>query len=73
MNDLLFFCTAKIKDKMGNLLKYLGVFIVLAGVLLLAIPAFIEGGTSNGTLASGGFLMVIGLIVHIVLNKYAKP
>lgn len=68
----MFFCTAKINEKMGNILKYLGVFIVIVGVAFLAIPAFMEDGSNNMTLSTGGILLVVGLIVHIFVNKYSK-
>ncbi|MFB6341446.1 hypothetical protein ACE01N_02755 [Saccharicrinis sp. FJH2] len=54
---------------MKNFLKYLGIFIVVIGVLLLIIPAFLNT-TSNMNLAIAAVLMVVGLIAHIILNKY---
>ncbi len=57
---------------MENILKYLGVFIVIAGVAFLAVPAFMSNGSTNMTLGVGGILMVLGLIVHIILNKFIK-
>jgi nicotinamide riboside transporter PnuC len=54
---------------MKNLLKNLGILVVVIGVLLLIIPAFLNT-TSNTTLGVAAILMVVGLIGHIMLNKY---
>jgi len=54
---------------MKGFLKYLGILIVLIGVLLLIIPAFLNT-TSNLNLAIAAVMMVVGLIAHIILNKY---
>lgn len=54
---------------MKSFLKYLGILVVVIGVLLLVIPAFLNS-TSNTTLATAGVLMVVGLLAHIVINKY---
>lgn len=53
---------------MNVLLKYLGVFVLLIGVAILAIPTFL-GGLSNSILAVGLTLIVLGYLGHIVLNK----
>ncbi len=53
---------------MKSLLKYLGAIILLIGVLVIAIPYFIQS-TSNMTLGIGLGLVIIGFIVHIFGNK----
>ncbi|MDR1645642.1 MAG: hypothetical protein LBS05_07470 [Tannerellaceae bacterium] len=56
---------------MNNLFKYLGVIILLIGVAILAVPAF-TNGVNNTILLSGGGVIVIGYVAHIVLNKKAE-
>jgi len=53
---------------MNDLLKNLGVIVLLIGVVILAIPAFL-GKTSNAILLTGTILVVGGYIAHIFLNK----
>ncbi len=53
---------------MNNLLKYLGVIVLLIGVAVLAVPA-ITGGMSNTILIAGLALVIIGYFAHIILNK----
>ncbi|MDR1456100.1 MAG: hypothetical protein LBJ01_10650 [Tannerella sp.] len=53
---------------MNAVLKYVGVFIQLAGVAVLAIPT-IGGQVTNTHLAVGLSLIVVGYLVYIVLNK----
>ena len=53
---------------MNVLMKYLGVFVLLIGVAILAIPA-ITGGITNGALVAGLVVIVIGYLGHIFLNK----
>lgn len=53
-----------------NAAKYLGVLLMLVGVLFLAIPYF-GGFESNGTLWTGLIIEIIGFIIHIVINKKA--
>jgi membrane associated rhomboid family serine protease len=57
-----------IKYSTMSVLKYLGVFILLAGVAILAIPA-INGGLNNTYLGVGLSLVVAGFLGHIVLHK----
>jgi hypothetical protein len=54
---------------MNSLLKYLGVIILLIGVIILALPTFTGGRTSNLILLSGLAAIVIGYFAHIILNK----
>jgi uncharacterized membrane protein HdeD (DUF308 family) len=49
-------------------LKYLGVIILLIGVVILAIPT-IQGTVSNALLGTGLVVMLVGYIAHIVINK----
>jgi uncharacterized membrane protein HdeD (DUF308 family) len=53
---------------MNSLFKYLGVIALLAGVVVLAVPALI-GGMSNAILLLGLGLIVAGYLTYIVLNK----
>ncbi|MDH6304515.1 uncharacterized membrane protein HdeD (DUF308 family) [Parabacteroides sp. PF5-5] len=53
---------------MNSLLKYLGVFILLIGVAVLAVPT-ITGALSNAMLIAGLALIVVGYLAHIFLNK----
>lgn len=54
---------------MKQLMKYLGVLIQIVGILLLIVPYF-NRTTTNTTLITGGGLIALGLIVHIVLNRW---
>ncbi|MDR1675677.1 MAG: hypothetical protein LBR86_04340 [Tannerella sp.] len=56
---------------MNAVLKYLGVFILLVGVAVLAVPA-IGGGITNTHLTIGLSLIVFGYLGHIVLGKILK-
>ena len=53
---------------MNEFLKYLGVIILLIGVIILAVPA-IYGGMSNAILMAGLGTILLGYIGHIVINK----
>ncbi|MDR2040893.1 MAG: hypothetical protein LBP98_01065 [Tannerella sp.] len=53
---------------MRAVLKYLGVFIQLIGVAVLAVPAM-GGGVTNLHLAVGLSFIVGGYLAHIVLGK----
>ncbi|MCI6154487.1 MAG: hypothetical protein PUI84_03820 [Bacteroidales bacterium] len=55
---------------MNNLFKYLGSILLLIGVLVIAIPHFLDV-TSNVTLGSGLALVIIGFLAHIFLNRKA--
>ena len=52
---------------MNELLKNLGVIVLLIGVIILAVPA-INGGLSN-ILLTGLGVIILGYIGHIVINK----
>ena len=53
---------------MCELIKNLGVIVLLIGVVVLAVPAF-TGGMSNTILLSGLGLIILGYLGHIVINK----
>jgi uncharacterized membrane protein HdeD (DUF308 family) len=53
---------------MNTLLKYLGVFVLLIGVAILAVPT-ITHNLSNSTLLVGLVVILIGYLGHIFLNK----
>ena len=61
---------------MNELLKNLGVIVLLIGVIILAVPA-INGGLSNTILLTGLGVIILGYIGHIVINKscllYTSP
>ena len=59
--------TSNIDIKMDTLLKNLGAILVLLGVVCLAIYYF--GVQVNGLLVAALTLQVVGLIVHVILNK----
>lgn len=52
---------------MKSLVKYLGAFIILLGVLILVI--YYLGTQTNTILVSAFVTMVLGIIVHIYVNK----
>lgn len=56
---------------MKNLLKNLGVLLVIIGAVIL-IAVFVSGSAAinnNAVLAGSVIMIVLGLILHIVLNK----
>lgn len=56
---------------MNDLLKYLGVVIILIGVVIFIVYSQTTGA-GNGYLWAGLACVVVGLIAHIYLNKYIK-
>ena len=52
----------------NELLKYLGIVVILVGVILLAVYQF-GSNPINGLLIAAGVCVVAGTIGHIVLNK----
>ncbi len=56
---------------MKNVLKYLGPILVLVGVIILALY-FFGVGNSNAYLASAGIIMLVGVVSHVLLNKYVS-
>ncbi|MDO4702620.1 hypothetical protein [Tannerella sp.] len=53
-------------------LKYLGVLVLLIGVVILAIPAISGSAGSNVMLVLGLVLVLLGYVGHIFLNKNSK-
>ena len=53
---------------MNELVKNLGVIVLLIGVIILAVPA-ITGGVTNTILIAGLAIIIISYIGHIVINK----
>lgn len=49
-------------------MKNLGVIVVLLAALVLIVPS-LAGFVSNTTLAVGGFLLIAGIIIHVVMMK----
>ncbi len=55
----------------SEILKYLGVLVILVGVALLVVYNF-GSYPGNGMLVAAGACVVVGAIGHIVLNKYIE-
>ncbi len=53
---------------MNELVKNLGVIVLLIGVVILAVPA-LTGGLTNAILMTGLGAIILGYIGHIVINK----
>ena len=53
-------------------LRYLGVLVLLIGVIVLAIPAISGRAGSNVMLVLGLVLVLLGYVGHIMLNKNSK-
>lgn len=56
---------------MKDLMKYLGVVVLLIGVIILAIPAA-QGALNNTILVIGFGIIIAGYLGHIMLNKKAE-
>jgi hypothetical protein len=56
---------------MSNVLKYLGVLILLIGVVILAVHAM-TGAVSNSILLAGLGIIIIGFLLHIVIGRRAS-
>lgn len=54
---------------MKQFLKYSGVFLLLIGVAVLVAYNVVSSPT-NAYLVSALSLMIVGLIVHVLLNKF---
>jgi len=57
---------------MNNLIKHLGVIILLIGVILLAVPFFAKTTLSNTMLLIGAGVIIAGYLIHIYLNRKAE-
>lgn len=53
---------------MDELIKNLGIIVLLIGVIILAIPTM-AGGMNNTILITGLVIIIVGYISHIVINK----
>jgi uncharacterized membrane protein HdeD (DUF308 family) len=53
---------------MKSFLKYAGIYLLLVGVLILAVPYFMHIQT-NTNLLTGWILIITGLIAFVVINK----
>jgi len=53
-----------------ELLKYLGILLVLVGVAFLVVYHFGDHAAENTLLAIGGICIAVGTIGHVILNKY---
>ncbi len=54
---------------MKNLLKYLGVILVIIGAVILIACFSTANVNDNTTLGLSMVLVIVGLIVHIIMNK----
>ncbi len=54
---------------MNNLLKNLGILLIVIAAVGMMVAYATGGSDSNGLMGSLMAIMVIGLIAHIVLNK----
>ena len=54
---------------MKDILKYLGLFVIIIGVVILSITVFNQSHT-NSVLVFSLVLIVLGLLGHILLNRY---
>ena len=53
---------------MNELIKNLGVIVLIIGAAVLAVP-FFPGGMKNSILFTGLGLVLLGYFGHIVINK----
>ena len=53
---------------MKEFAKYIGVLIMIIGVLILVIP-FLQGTTTNTTLLIGLLIIIEGFLGHIFVNN----
>jgi uncharacterized membrane protein HdeD (DUF308 family) len=53
---------------MNNLFKYLGICILIIGLLILAIPTF-TASLTNSILLIGLGVVILGYLTHIILGK----
>ncbi|MCK9155650.1 MAG: hypothetical protein M0P12_06030 [Paludibacteraceae bacterium] len=53
---------------MNHIMRYVGLVLILIGVLVLGLYYFAVFN-SNGALLTAAILMVVGLIGHIIANK----
>ncbi|MDX9748656.1 MAG: hypothetical protein RBT57_09165 [Paludibacter sp.] len=56
---------------MKEFLKYLGPIFLLIGTIVIAFY-FFNPSSANTLLVISGVLMVLGLIVHVVVNRFVE-
>ncbi len=56
---------------MNELIKFLGVVLILIGVVIFVVYSQTMGA-GNGYLVAGSVFVLVGLIAHILINKYLK-
>lgn len=56
---------------MKSFLKFLGPIILLIGTALIAVYYF-KNTPENTILVVAAVMMVVGLITHVVINKYVE-
>lgn len=56
----------------NEIIKGLGILVILIGVILLAVYHFNANYTSNGLLIAAGICVVLGAVGHVLLNKYIE-
>ena len=54
---------------MKGLLKNLGLILILVGAVILVACSFTGNVNNNAVLGSSVFLVVLGLISYIIINK----
>ncbi len=54
---------------MKNLIKNLGLILIVIGAVILIICAFAGDTNSNAILVSALLMIIVGLIAHIIINK----
>ncbi len=53
---------------MKEFAKYIGVLVMIIGVLILVIP-FLQGTTTNSTLSIGLLIIIEGFLGHLFVNN----
>lgn len=53
---------------MKEFAKYIGVLVMIIGVLILVIP-FLQGATTNSTLSIGLLIIIEGFLGHLFVNN----
>ena len=54
---------------MNKFMRYLGIVVILIGVAILMMYYF-GIFSSNSALGTSAFLMIAGVVAHVILNKY---
>lgn len=57
---------------MKGLIKYSGLLLVLIGAIVLMVCAFTGNVNNNAVLGISTALVILGLVVYIVVNKYIQ-